>query len=42
MDRICPVVLADRLKGPSETHMLHLAIQLSNCCGCIAISVVLA
>lgn len=41
MDRICPVVLAGRLKGPRETHTLQPAIQVSNCCGFIAISVVL-
>lgn len=40
MDRICPVVLADRLKRPSETRVLHPAIQFGNCCGFIASSVV--
>lgn len=30
MDRICPVVPADRLKGPSEIHRLRAVIQLSN------------
>lgn len=41
MERICPMVLAGRLKGPSEIHVLHPAIQLGNCCDFIAISVVL-
>lgn len=41
MERICPVVLAGRLKGPSATQVLHPAIQLGNCCDFIAVSVVL-
>lgn len=40
LGRICGVELAGRLKGSSETHMLHPAIQLSPCCGFFAICVV--
>lgn len=29
MDRICPLLLAGRLKDPSEIHMFYCTIQVS-------------